>query len=98
MKANNLRNYEGLRTVSKPCGVPKATKIEESVGPWSQVPASELECPHCGCKEVMQIEVDLESRMLKGGKGVGYYIGCPACPWASPMMSIATSGDPDAVE
>jgi len=48
-------------------------------------------CPNCGCKSMYAIEVDVENRLLKGNKGIGRYIGCPACPFASPMMMIATS-------
>lgn len=46
-------------------------------------------CPHCGCKTLYHIEVDVECNLLRGGKGVGTYLGCPACPFASPMMMIA---------
>ena len=48
-----------------------------------------LECPNCGCKQPYHIMVMVENRLLKGGKGVGNYIGCPACPFASPMMTTA---------
>lgn len=48
-----------------------------------------LECPNCGCKQTYHIMVMVENRLLKGGKGVGNYIGCPACPYASPMMTTA---------
>ena len=98
MKAKNLRNYEGLGRSSKPTGIPKATPIGEASGPWPTPPGSDIHCPNCGCKEVMQIEVDVENNLLRGNNGVGYYIGCPACPWASPMMSVSTSGDSNAVE
>lgn len=55
----------------------------------------EDDCPNCGCKEVYMIEVDLvdnpeHSRLilLRGtGKPIGVYVGCPACPFASPMMT-----------
>jgi hypothetical protein len=47
-------------------------------------------CPNCGCETVYLIEVHVKNERLKGGEGVGNYVGCPACPWASPMMSRAT--------
>lgn len=46
-------------------------------------------CPRCQCKTLFEIEVDVEDSRLRGGKGVGLYIGCPACPWASPMLNRA---------
>lgn len=55
----------------------------------------EEECPNCGCPEVYMVEVNLVDdkenarlMLLKGsGKPTGAYIGCPACPFASPMMT-----------
>jgi hypothetical protein len=39
----------------------------------------------------MKITVDMEGGILKGGKGRGVYMGCPACPFASPAVtSVAT--------
>lgn len=43
-------------------------------------------CPHCGCKRTFLIKVQVTSDLL-GGPGVGVYVGCAACPWASPMIS-----------
>lgn len=48
-------------------------------------------CPRCGCSSLSQIEVQVEDQPgLKDGKGTGHYIGCPACPWASPMVTIGS--------
>ncbi len=45
-------------------------------------------CPNCGCEILYEIEVDLKGYpLLKRGKQVGLYLGCPACPWASPMLA-----------
>jgi hypothetical protein len=46
-------------------------------------------CPNCGCGTLSMIQVKVEDARLKGGKGIGNYVGCPACPWASPMMMAA---------
>jgi len=43
-------------------------------------------CPNCGCQSICEIEVDVDAPMLKGKTGIGKYLGCPACPWASPML------------
>ena len=82
----DLRNY-GLGQGCDPTGVPKAklaTRKRTAI-------ASDIECPNCGCLEVMEIEVPVDNNQLSGGSGVGFYIGCPACPWASPMIAVATS-------
>ncbi len=81
----NLRNH-GLNNGCNPVGIPKATP---ATGKDRVAPVDDIYCPNCGCKELMQVEVAVENRMLNGGTGVGYYLGCPACPWASPMMAIA---------
>ena len=55
----------------------------------------EEECPNCGCGEMYLIQVELEEdagnatlRLLAGeGKPTGVYLGCPACPFASAMMT-----------
>jgi len=50
-------------------------------------------CPYCGCTTVFGIEVEVENpspalrRPSKPHRVVGSYVGCPACPWASPMMT-----------
>jgi hypothetical protein len=50
------------------------------------------ECPNCKCKTVFNIEVNVNNRMLRGGKGIGRYFGCACCPWASPCLSTTTAG------
>ena len=67
-------------------GVPKASPPSDTV---TGLHDKDEGCPNCGCKELMQVEVDVKSPILKGGEGTGVYVGCPACPWASPMMSVA---------
>jgi len=36
------------------------------------------------------IEVNVDMPLLAGGKGVGHYTGCPACPFATPMLMVAS--------
>lgn len=54
-------------------------------------------CPNCGCATYM-IEVPVTApRMLRvpdGSRAVGVYTGCPACPWASPMITTARPQPP----
>ncbi len=46
-------------------------------------------CLNCGCQSIYEIEVELENvPSLKPGKQLGTYLGCPACPWASPMLAF----------
>ena len=47
-------------------------------------------CPNCGCEQLMEIKIPMKQELLKGGKGMGTYIGCPACPFASPMAIVAS--------
>jgi hypothetical protein len=46
-------------------------------------------CPNCGCETIAKIEIDVVDARLHGGHGTGRYVGCPACPWASPMVTMA---------
>ena len=51
-------------------------------------------CPHCGCDPVFKVEAMLEEapphlKVPPGHEVVGVYVGCAACPWASPMMTSA---------
>jgi hypothetical protein len=71
----SLRSYG--RPEPDPDGVPEWKRTEPPV-----------HCPNCG-GEVAEIRVRVKLDLLKGGKGTALYLGCPACPWASPAMTIA---------
>ena len=75
----NLRSY-GLPD-SEVQNVPVAKLLDPS-SPFK-------ECPNCGCEQLMEIKVTVRQELIKGGEGVGTYIGCPACPFASPMMVVS---------
>lgn len=59
---------------------------------------AEMACPNCGCGMTMVIKVrfmeckgagvDPLLSLKKSGSGVyiARYVGCPACPWASPAI------------
>lgn len=73
-KKRSLRDH-GLGNLGEPDGTPKATTVDQ-----------EMPCPNCGC-QLMQVEVSMKNiAQLRGGGGIGTYLGCPACPFASPMM------------
>jgi len=75
MSKDNLRDY-GLGETT-PIGVPT----------WKAADPEQV-CPNC--KGVLcEVKVLAEHRMLKGGKGMCTYLGCPACPYASPAMTVA---------
>jgi len=61
-------------------GVPQVTGLAQGMGP----------CPHCGCRTLYDVVVTIESPLLVTGKGAGFYVGCPACPFASPMLMVAS--------
>ena len=50
-------------------------------------------CPACGCEALASIVVRLKEITFPGVPpghvGVGRYLGCPACPWASPMAIVS---------
>ena len=50
-------------------------------------------CPNCGCvTQAIAVAVSNPHKGLEipeGHRAVGRYYGCPACPWASPMVTRA---------
>jgi hypothetical protein len=81
MSKRNLRDY-GFGDAPKVTGAPVVVeKLEDK-------------CPNCGCKTLFGIEVEVENpstllrRPTTPHKVIGAYVGCPACPWASPMMTM----------
>lgn len=52
-------------------------------------------CPRCGCQTMFGIEVEIGNppvtlrRPSEPHRVIGFYIGCPACPYASPMATSA---------
>lgn len=75
----DLRDHGYPNMGEKPTGRPKAVPMEaKDVG---------FGCPNCGCTDLMMITVEMAHPLVKGGKGIGTYAGCPACPWASQMMT-----------
>jgi hypothetical protein len=76
---DNPRDH-GLGEVQKVVGIPRVARIFE-VG---EVPG----CPYCGCERLALINVDVEDKRLRHGRGLGTYHSCLACPWASQMMVV----------
>ena len=77
-----MRDY-GLPN-SEVIGRPVA-KLREPNGVFDAIVA----CPNCGCEELMEVTVSAKQSLLKGGEGKGTYLGCPACPFASPMLMVS---------
>jgi len=73
---SKLREW-GLGESGKPLGKPT----------WS-IPVDAPPCPNCGA-QLCAVTVLVEQRLLKGGKGMANYLGCPACQFASPAMVVA---------
>ena len=88
MTKRSSPSHHGLNKDCKPEGVPKATPLSSAT---KVAPVEVSECPNCKCAELMHIEVEVSNPILSGGGGTGYYIGCPACPYASPMLAVARS-------
>ena len=75
MNDKNLRDHGYPDVGDTPSGTPTA----EPAG-------KDTPCPNCGC-HLMLVTVSMNNKLVKGGKGVGRYLGCPACPFASPMVT-----------
>ena len=71
-------------------GLPDSEIRGDSIPVAKSVPGMKTPCPNCGCESVMQITVQINQPLLRGGTGTGVYLGCPACPWASPMGCSAS--------
>lgn len=84
MATSNIRDYGLGDSTACVRGVPRVLK------------ETGLKCPNCGCPTTFDIEVDVEHPLLRGGIGKGKYCGCPACPFASPMLMVATAAAPAA--
>ena len=80
---NRLRSY-GLPN-SEVLGRPKAKPLSKT--------SAFIECPNCGCEDMMEITVTVTQELLSTPTGKGVYVGCPACPFASPMMVVAIKED-----
>lgn len=53
-------------------------------------PSKYDKCPNCGCDHLAIMEFNaIKAPQLKGGGGVGTYVSCVACPWASPAIISA---------
>ena len=63
--------------------------LEETGGEITGTPVWEVSdkmvCPNCGAK-VCDIQVSCNHSMIRGTKANVRYMGCPACPWASPAL------------
>ena len=82
----NIRDY-GLPN-SEVLSVPVTKELPEHL--------KKEPCPNCGCQSLAMLEVDVKQDLVRGGVGKGVYIGCPACPWASPLSIRQTiKGDED---
>jgi hypothetical protein len=77
-----------IKDFDRDYGLPESEPQEPPTAKPAPAEMREHGCPNCGCKELMMIEVAVDQPLLKSGSGKGTYLGCPACPYASPMMII----------
>ena len=57
---------------------------------WRPAAAGVPPCPHCGA-QVCEVEVPVRHPLVRGGVGVSRYLGCPACPMATPAIVTASA-------
>jgi C4-type Zn-finger protein len=72
--SKNLRDY-GLPN-PEPIGVPE----------WKASQDKNMTCPNCGAN-LCEVTVKAKMAQLTGDVGVCTYLGCPACPYASPSVT-----------
>ena len=86
--SDDIRNYGLGDSTQYLDGTPRVKMVsgsDKSEAGGENIPP----CPNCGCITTCMIEVNVTNHpLLRRGSGVGTYIGCPACPWASPMIII----------
>tara|TARA_Y100000310_G_scaffold250626_1_gene256910 strand:+ start:4479 stop:4730 length:252 start_codon:yes stop_codon:yes gene_type:complete len=68
---------------------------KEILGPprWTRLMSEEAKCPNCGA-QLAEVTFDVKGpsvlRMrLRTDRAKGTYLGCPACPYASPVALLA---------
>jgi hypothetical protein len=76
MSDKNLRDH-GFGPSGEPFGKPT----------WEKAKGSPP-CPNCGA-DLCSVSVPVKHPLLKGGEGTSTYLGCPACPFASPAVMTA---------
>lgn len=64
---------------------PRPEPLPGEVPEWE---ATDQNCPNCGAK-LCAIKIKVSHPLVTGGKGTANYLGCPACPYASPAMIAA---------
>ncbi len=74
-KKPSLRDY----------GLPDPTPVKGAVPQWKSAPEG-ADCPHCG-SHLCEITLEVTMPQLRGGYGICHYLGCPACPYASPSVT-----------
>ena len=82
MSEKNLRDH-GLGPSGEPVGTPTWEKAEVKNG-------IEPVCPNCS-GWLCEVRVEVAHPLLKSRRGVSMYLGCPACPYASPAVVVAGS-------
>lgn len=89
----DLREY-GLGNYTKfIVGRPRLASV------MAAIDGHEAECPHCHIRALCEIEVVMKNMPLMTGPfGVGRYLSCPACPWASPMLIVSVQHPPTWLE
>ena len=72
-------------------GLPTPTPVEGAVPEWRRVTTP---CPNCGAA-LCEVTLEVTMPQLRGNLGVCVFLGCPACPYASPSVtrSLASGGE-----
>ena len=74
--------------------LPDPEPVEGAVPAWKPAPVG-ANCPNCGSR-LCEVTLEVTMPQLRGGRGVCVYLGCPACPYASPSMTRSLAGGGEA--
>ena len=89
---SDLRDY-GLGSVGVPKGAPT---VKRMLTAENEIAGERPECPSCGCAQLAEIHVVMTEIRLAGvdpaSEADATYLGCPACPWASPAVMTLRGG------
>lgn len=83
---NERQSHQDYVRSLREYGRPSSTGVEKPPT-WKRTDP-EVACPNCG-GVLAEITARVKVAQLKGGVGTAFYLGCPACPFASPAMTVS---------
>jgi hypothetical protein len=85
MERAHVTRKKDLRTPYP--GQPRPEPESGAVPEWETGP-EDAACPNCGAR-LCVVRVRVTHPALRSGRGLSTYMGCPACPYASPSVTAS---------